>query len=100
MAEREIFHLSINKYHLQLEEGKNKPCGKQELKLRIVEPLIIPNQFKSPDLQNLTILRIPGEPDEHLLQNLKDEQGYQNLRMSKHGPNSKEGMSTEGYKSS
>lgn len=36
------------KYNLQLEE--RKPYGKQELKLKIGEPLIIPNQFRLPKL--------------------------------------------------
>ena len=62
-----FFHFSINTYNLQPEERKNKPCGKQELKLKVIEPLIILKQFKPPDRQNLTILGILGEPDEHLL---------------------------------
>lgn len=51
-----FFHFSINKHNLQLEEGRTSLVERTELK--VVEPLIIPNQFKPPDLQNLTVLRI------------------------------------------
>ena len=46
---------------------EEQACAKQEQKLKVIEPLIILKQFKPPDLLNLTILGILGEPDEHLL---------------------------------